>query len=111
MDLVRAILLAAEGEEGVDFGSWSDEQVKYHKALVVEAGLARGKVHWLSESRYPSANVVGLTWAGHEFLDTARDDSVWNRARDAVAGKLAGVSLTVLQNLLTRLAMDRLGLP
>ncbi|MGO8839441.1 MAG: DUF2513 domain-containing protein [Limisphaerales bacterium] len=25
---------------------------------------------------------VRLTWAGHDFLDAARNDTIWNKAKD-----------------------------
>lgn len=36
-----------------------------------------------------------LTWHGHEFLDTLRDPTVWERAK-GVAEKAGGASLQVL---------------
>lgn len=37
----------------------------------------------------------GLTWEGHEFLDTVRSPEVWRRTKEA-AGKVGGVSITIL---------------
>lgn len=44
MDLIRLILLKLEGKENVnsDLAEYTKNQVNYHKALLLEAGLAEG---------------------------------------------------------------------
>lgn len=71
-ELVRLLLIELEGEETVDLSSYTAEQVNYHKALVKEAGLAEGHVHYPSTHRTDipdRAMLKRLTWEGHEFLD------------------------------------------
>jgi hypothetical protein len=54
---------------------------------------------------------VGLTWAGHEFLDAARNNSVWNKAKSAIVEKGGAVSFEILKAYLTARGRELLGLP
>jgi hypothetical protein len=95
-ELIRLLLLDREGDTSVDLSPYSQEQINYHKALLIKAGLAEGPVH------YPGSHVTDipdavfllrLTWEGHEFLDKARNDTAWNKAKTLVLEK--GLSLTI----------------
>lgn len=57
------------------------------------------------------AYATRLTWDGHEFLDAAKDQGLWNKARTAVSDQLSSVSITVLTSLLNKMAKEALGLP
>ena len=89
MDLVRQILLAIENLESVDqpvdlnFDEHSSEEVSYHVMLLDEADLidAVEAAEFGTSSRWFP---MRLTWQGHEFLDAARDDTRWNKAKDAM---------------------------
>lgn len=82
MDLIRTILIDVEGIPDADdsrtleFEGWTPEEVSYHIALLNEAGLVIG--HDLSSSDGYEWTVRRLTWEGHEFLDSARNEFVWN---------------------------------
>jgi hypothetical protein len=112
MDLIRLLLLETEGEEPrPDLSGFTQQRRAYHSALLIEAGLVDGFIVNDAEG-LPSGTVRRrLTWAGHEFLDAARNDTIWKQAADKL--KLAGVqvSVSVLQELLKKLLKDSLGLP
>jgi hypothetical protein len=94
-DLTRALLLDVEGETDIDLSTYSDEQVRYHKALLIDAGLAEGNVHYSSRefTEVPDRVLIRkLTWNGHEFLDQAKPPATWQRAKEYVANK--GLELT-----------------
>ncbi|NBK26280.1 MAG: DUF2513 domain-containing protein, partial [Spirochaetia bacterium] len=42
MDLIRLILLDVEGEEKPDLSGYTQEQITYHKYLLIDADLAEG---------------------------------------------------------------------
>jgi len=94
-DLIRALLLEVERDSGADLSGFTEDQVKYHKALLVEAGLAEGVVKSSSRSHTEIPDAVfirKLTWDGHEFLDQARQVTVWKRAKEHLAKQ--GLELT-----------------
>ncbi len=93
MDLIRMILIEVEGEEAVDLAEYSTEELVYHRSLVIEAGLCEGAVH-IGSGYLPEGVVVHrLTWAGHEYLDSIRSESVWQKTKETF--KNQGLSMTI----------------
>ena len=92
-ELLRKLLLDIEGDV-VDVSSYSKEQILYHKALLLEAGLADGpKAHYSSRefSDIPDRVIIRrLTWEGHNFIDAIRDEGRWQKAKEwiRVGGKI-----------------------
>jgi hypothetical protein len=106
LDLVRAILLAMEANrhglmyERVEVEGYSDEQIGYHCDLMIQAGLVDGTTFIGTTS--PQARATNIRWAGHEFLDLARDEARWRRAHqllDAAGGAPLSVWIDVLSRL------------
>jgi len=101
MDLIKAILL--ESEKACRSGAYyqpeaysfrdlqaDEETLQEHCRLIAERGLANGTLTregW----RFSS-----LTWDGHDFLDNARNDSVWRAAKDAAGRFSFGVFTATL---------------
>lgn len=116
LDLIRKMLLAVEdGPSGyaphLVFEGYTDEQVGYHAYLLMDAGLARGADVTSHSNNSPEAIVQSLTWEGHEFIDAARDDTRWQKAKSIVAEKGGGITLDLLKALLVSLTKTALGLP
>jgi hypothetical protein len=111
MDLIRLLLLDTEGESPKpDLSSYSEEKIVYHSALIIEAGLVHGEITSLhGEPRLTSR--IRLTWSGHEFLDAARDASIWHKASERVKKSGVDVTFTLLSELLKQLLKQHLGLP
>jgi hypothetical protein len=112
MDLVRQIMLEIEKSHeanGIGMGrvaidGRSLEEVAYHIMLLNEAGLieatdcsnSRDGLDWLPNR---------LTWEGHEFLDNARKDTLWERAKQLAKEKAGTLSFEVLKAILPKLAV------
>lgn len=114
MDLIRAMLLAIEADNHgfapeMAIDGYTQEQIGYHAVLLGEAGLA--KVHDVTHggSHSPEALITRLTWEGHEFLDAARENNRWNKAKDTI-GKIGGASLPIWTEILADLAKKAIGL-
>jgi hypothetical protein len=94
MDLIRRILIEIEEKDKeIHIEDYSEEQINYHKALLIEAELVEGKVHYSSRGGKNSdiipdwVYIIKLTWQGHEFLDQARSETVWNKAKKFLTDK------------------------
>ncbi len=98
-DLIRLLLLELEGEVSVDLSSYNQDQVNYHKALIKEAGFVEGIIHYRSGiTDIPDCVILKrLTWEGHEFLDKAKNDKVWNKAKSIIKEKGVSLSLDALK--------------
>lgn len=87
MDLIRKILLQIE-EEYIDVAlynfsidGYDMETVAYHCALLFDGGyIADYKGQYASNKLY-AFGVSRLTWQGHEFLDTIRNNDVWSKTK------------------------------
>jgi hypothetical protein len=113
MDLVRQLLLTIEAQDSallvIDdlvVKNYDDETVSEHIRLMAQAGL----IDVFASEYMDDTAKMALSWFGHEFLDTARDDARWKNAK-----KAGSVSFDVLKNVLTTLASQAaktaLGLP
>ena len=103
MELIRQILLQVEANDDpqdlVDpvVAGRSEQEISYHVKLAQQAGLvdaldrsAIGIFRW-------SAN--RLTWAGHEFLNSSKDEHLWRQCL-GMAGGASASNFEVLRQLL-----------
>lgn len=83
--------------------------IQYHIDLMYEAGfLSCEPVSSSTSDRLIYALPFRLTWQGHEFLDAARSETIWKKAREILGNKALSVSFDVLYKLLSRLAAEHL---
>ncbi len=114
MDLIRDILLAIESNPSgfapkIEVSNYTQEEINYHAFLLGEAGLAEVADITVEGGKSPEAIVIRLTWAGHEFLDSARENQTWNQAKDLI-NRVGGASLQIWLILLTELIKKKLDL-
>ncbi|MDG9816558.1 MULTISPECIES: DUF2513 domain-containing protein [Pseudomonas] len=106
MDLLRLLLLQLEsasdkaapiliyrpGDLTID--GYTDDQVRYHYALAVAAGLVdqggNGPLNGMQFRR--------LTWSGHDFVDAVRDNEIWAKTQQT-ASAAGGFGLELLKDL------------
>jgi len=116
LDLIRKILLdiEAQGESSerrsavatTEEDGHDPRSIQYHVQLMHEAGLIVADElvpgQWWPER---------MTWQGHEFLDLARDDTLWERAKKDVESRVGSAPFQVVRDLLARRVSDRLTAP
>ena len=115
MDLARDILFAVEKSDDDPLG-WielklpgrSSKEVAYHVMILAEAGLIEAQD--LSSMDGFDYKPKRLTWHGHEFLDAARSDILWERAKKETLKQTGGLSLDLLKAVLLHLGKQALGL-
>lgn len=113
MDLVRRILLTMEadapasGTDGIEIDGYDDETVAYHVIIMGEAGL----LVVIDGSTLAGVNAIPerLTWAGHEFIESVRDDAQWGNVKTQ-AEKAGGLVFEVIKSLASALMLRQLGL-
>ena len=114
MDLCRKILIEVEkwpttlAPNQVAIAGYSADTVHYNAWLLAEEGLIEGldltgdgdAVH-----RYaPSC----LTYKGHDFLEHARNDTLWERATDRLASLGGALTTSMLQTVLKQFVMEKM---
>ncbi|NWC95769.1 MULTISPECIES: DUF2513 domain-containing protein [unclassified Pseudomonas] len=89
MELVRKLLFFFESKsepeyaKTIEIDGYSELLIRYHCALMYDAGLLFAEpVKSSTSDRVIYVLPFELSWAGHEFLDGIRSDSTWNKIKD-----------------------------
>jgi len=91
-DLIRSILLDIE-ETSVPsqptdyiFDFPDRDAVAHSLELLVSQGLVSAKKYPTFDSHPADVYFApALTWAGHDFLDSVRDDEIWRKTKEGVS--------------------------
>ena len=116
MNLVREILLWATDQDasGVNANptivGYSADQVSHHVHLMSQAGLVEAAVTTALSDPGPTALLLSVTWAGHDFVDAARDNTIWNKAKRKVLSSGSSFTFDLLKDVLVLLAKGALEL-
>lgn len=120
MDLIRYLLFYFEEKDDfahvksddIEISGYDAKLVAYHVYLMCEAGLLSCEriTSSTTPDRLIDALPFRLTWDGHEFLDAARSDRLWSRAKIAVQEQGLATGFALLQAMLIALAKSELGL-
>jgi len=116
MDLVKAILLELEentpgtsyGSGGLEVEGHSVEEVHFHLYLLKQAGLIEAEEVTSFADVGPAMMPLWMTWYGYEFLDAARNDGVWDKAKGMLLDKGLGMGFETLKALLLKLGREGL---
>lgn len=115
MDVVRLLLVSvAKAREPLDVNLLVDsrhdfEQLAYHAMLLEQAGLVKAHIVRGSD-QILVAEIVELTWAGNDLLDTIQSEAVWRQVKSRLASSVGSVSVAVLKQLACSVAVSMLGL-
>ena len=90
MELVRKILLYVEakgdGSSGlIQIDDYEQTLIDYHVDIMIDAGLLKGKP-LRGGNRVLNHGVI-LTWDGHDFLDSIKNENVWNKIKGSIRDK------------------------
>ena len=107
MDLIREILLAREEDRQIQTEEPTDV-VAYNVALLNDAGLVDAIIS--EHAGVPRGfSIARLTWAGHDFLDSTRDATIWNKAKERILKPGVSWTFSILVEFLKAEAQRRLG--
>ncbi|MEQ8405169.1 MAG: DUF2513 domain-containing protein [Oceanicaulis sp.] len=112
MDLIRYIMLRAEGVPSTDIVDWvSEDFPKYdfrdvygHVKLLMEGGFMTEVQQTLGLEDVTPGH---LTWAGHDLLDAIRDDAIWRETK-SVANEAGGFTIDLLKQIAVGLLKTKL---
>jgi len=119
MDLVRRLLLDLESAPGPLDGShevsgYDEDAVAYHLGLLIRSGFADGpepQYTFENTSKAPDfVLALRLTPAGHDFVDTMRDETVWKKVKEKTAKAGSSVALDVIKAVGQMVVRQMLGL-
>ena len=76
--------------------------------MAIEAGWVIGTIVKGASGQPAGARLDRLTMDGHDFLDNARNETVWKSAREKLTDFGGACSLDVFKKLLGKIATDQL---
>lgn len=109
-DCVRDTMLLIEKE--ISFGSflrfdffleseilskYDSETIKYTLAKLDETDFLKSTTRWVNNDLKDFSTGM-VTWEGHKFLDTVRDDKVWSNTKSIVS-KFSSVSISMVESI------------
>ena len=108
MDIIRDLLKAVEerGPIGNQMPAYEDPLVVHQIELMIDAGLVDGETNF-EQMGY----IRRLTWAGHDFLDAAKDETIWKKAKEHVIKPSASWTFSLLLAYLKQEAAKKIGIP
>jgi hypothetical protein len=116
-DLIRRIMTDIEsmpaGEKYTDISSLTEYEpavVYSHIDLLLEAELIKGRAI-KTMGGIAGIIITGLTWKGHDFLEAARDNSIWDKAKEKILKPGVSVTFDILIAWLKAEAKEKLGIP
>lgn len=109
LEILRAILMDEEDTGTGKLGQWTDEQVLYHRSLLIEAGYLKGTTYHTGDTI--TLHSYGLSWKGHEFLDATRAPAIWQIVRNRLREHGSTVAIEIALALAKQAAAKILNLP
>lgn len=103
MDLIRELLLEIEEKHdgsgyqvNLDYTNYpkkTEDEILYHLVLLNEVGF----IECANDFRQ-NGIIRNLHWAGHDFLDSIRDDKIWAQTKEG-ASSAGGFTVDILRDL------------
>jgi hypothetical protein len=92
--------------DGVD-----EATVAKHIEFLEDAGFVEANLLRTETEGAIRGQVKRITWQGHEFLEAARSNSIWAKAKAEIATKAGSVPLELMHRLLLKISARALDLP
>lgn len=117
MELIRAIMQTLEGYPEADLHltevaveGFGEAEIVGHLVLLQEAGFIDLSVERYGGGEPPQILVHRITWAGHEFLEAVRSDTIWAKSTKLITSAGIGLAWPLLQAVLRAKAAEHLGI-
>lgn len=103
IELLKLLMIQAEGEESPDISAYTKEQILYHKDKMLDAGWANGeRAH--GDDKLLDVAIDDLTFAGHQALDVMHNSTAWSKIKASVKKHGGDLTLIILKSLITQAA-------
>ena len=117
LNLIRELLLWAEthcvgrtiASTQIKLENYSNQQIIYHILLLQDAGfIDYGISRSVNNNKNP--HFSRLTNSGHDFLDSIRQDTIFDQVKQKLAEGANSVALEVVKSLAIKLCYTALGI-
>lgn len=109
LDLVRKIMIEIDRKENghdivkLELEGYSEDLIQSQLLLMREAELIKA-YDFSADDRIELAP-IRLTWVGHDFLDLAKNDNNWNKAKK-VAEAAGATTLDIMRKILVEIGTN-----
>ena len=116
MDLVRTILVGVEAKndpfsfEELAIAGYEPDEISAHLEMLAEAGYVEVTDLTTMGTSYRKLCPKRLTWAGHDFLDAVRNESVWTDVKKKISSQGGALPLEIIKALAIAALKGHLGL-
>ncbi|MEI8212233.1 MAG: DUF2513 domain-containing protein [Planctomycetota bacterium] len=117
MDLIRQIAFAVEKATPPVISSelvidgFTQEQIVYHCELMLDSQLIVAIDMSDLLPMVSTLSISRLTSKGHDFVDAARSDTIWNKAKKTIESTVKTASIETMTACLKAVASAAIGLP
>jgi hypothetical protein len=115
-DLIRRIMTDIEEKpaglqiRSLTYPEYDQATIYQHINLLINENFINGITH-KTAARIDAIIINGLTWKGHDFIDAAKDDTLWKKAKETILKPTVSMTFTILLEWLKEEAKKKLGLP
>ena len=112
LDLIKAILLEIEKKDdtspisNLSVEGYDQKSIDYNIHLLNQAGLIKANIARVGANEIYDPIILEMTWSGHEFLDSARNETVWNKGKELIKQHGGSVPFEVLKSVLNQVALS-----
>ena len=114
LDLLRLLLLEIENIDDISFDSSrlthlsAPITVYYHIHLLYEVGFIEALPYSSNACPIPMYKILWITNAGHDYLDSIRNNSVWSKTKSLLSSSGTNLALHVVQDIATKVLLSSL---
>lgn len=118
-DVIRLLLTKLEDLPPASYLSLADfkEQetdyvyvISYHMKMLIDGGYVEGQMSCELGTAPKHFFATGLKEKGHDFLDTIRDETIWNKTKETFAAKGIDMSFETIKQVAIATVTSMLGL-
>ena len=122
-DCVRALLLCLENELQFDdelrwpdlkfdkvceiISNYSPQDIAYSSLMLSEADYINVLIV-SGNNKFNGAIYTGITFEGHQYLDSIRSDKVWNKIKKKLSTEGVSLTLQIVKNVATSIITNSL---
>lgn len=96
--------------ESLSIDGFTTAEIGYHCELMNESGLINTIDTQTMGDVFPTFFIKRLTSKGHDFTDSARSDTLWQKAMTTISATAGGVTIDVMIRYLKQQAYSALGM-
>jgi hypothetical protein len=102
MNLIRQIAFQIESATGpissqqISIGDFSPQEIAHHCEMMNDRGLIVAHSTKTMRDPHPMFCISRLSPLGHDFVNAARNDTVWNKVVRTVKNRLGDLSIQLL---------------